>query len=308
MRVQDSIARAVREGAPVVALETAVLTHGFSRPTALVVYASMREAVIGEGALPAPVGVVGGELVVGLGESELKRLDRGYGVEKAGLADLAPLAAKGCDAGTTVAATLWASGRAGIRVFATGGIGGVHRGAEATFDVSGDLTALGRFGGVTVCSGAKAICDLPKTMELLETMGVAVVGFRTDEMPAFICNTSGLKLRHRADTPEEVARIAVARDRLGLSASILVVQPCPEDAALGRSPLEGALHRALAEAHGEGISGAALTPALLSRLETLTEGSSAAANRALLLENARLAARISFALSEIGRSGPNRPA
>lgn len=301
MRVGESVALALKERAPVVALETAVLTHGFSRPMALGVYDAMREAVIGEGAMPAPVGVVGGELVVGLGREELERLDRGRGVEKAGLADLAPLSARGGDAGTTVAATLWAARQAGIRVFATGGIGGVHRGAEATFDVSGDLTALGRFGGVTVCSGAKAICDLPKTMEVLETLGVAVVGYRTDEMPAFICTASGLKLRHRVDTPEEVALIAAARDRLGLAASILVVQPCPEDAALGRSPLEGALHRALAEAHGAGVSGAALTPTLLSRLETLTEGSSAAANRALLLENARLAAKIAVAMSEEGR-------
>ncbi len=220
-------------------------------------------------------------------------------MHKAGLADLPALAAAGADAGTTVAATLWAALRAGIPVFATGGIGGVHRGAETSFDVSGDLAALARFPGCVVCSGAKAVLDLPRTAELLETLGVCVVGFGVDRLPAFLARDSGIALRHRVDDVGEVAAVLRARDSLGLEAAVLLVNPPPADAALAAEPLEGAVRAALEAVAAEGAAGPAVTPRLLAELGRRTGGDSIAANRALLVANARLAGRLAVALGDV---------
>jgi pseudouridine-5'-phosphate glycosidase len=300
MRVATTILEAVDQNHPVVALETAVLTHGFGPEIALTVYMEMISAVERSGAAAAPIGVLDGELVVGLDAGELARLSekaRKGDVEKAGVADLPAVCAGKASAGTTVAATLWAATRAGIGVFATGGIGGVHLGAERTFDISGDLTALGNFGGCVVCSGAKAICDLPKTLEMLETLGVTVAGYGTSEFPAFTCRVSGLGLRRRVDTPEAAAAIVLARNRLGLRQAVLLANPPPEEAALPPEALAAAVERATAEAAEKRISGPNVTPYLLSEMERLTAGDSVKANRALLASNASLAAHIAVALA-----------
>jgi pseudouridine-5'-phosphate glycosidase len=294
------LCRALSEGMPAVALETAVLTHGLPRPLNWDAYRQVLAVVRGEGVVPAPVAVVGGELRVGVEEGALEQLASGPGVRKAGLADLPVCAALGCDAGTTVASTLWAASAAGIPVFATGGIGGVHRGAEHTFDVSGDLAALARFGGCVVSSGAKVVLDLPKTVEVLETLGICVVGYRTDDFPAFLCVESGLRLAHRVDTPEGAAEVVRGRDRLGLPQAVLLVNPPPTEHALDRAELEEAVSRALQSAQRKELSGPGVTPFLLGAVASASRGASLSANRALLVENARLGARVARALSQIG--------
>ncbi|GAB6062589.1 pseudouridine-5'-phosphate glycosidase [Deferrisoma palaeochoriense] len=285
--VRDSLA----SGRPVVALETAVVTHGLPRPVNLEAYEEMGAAVRAAGAAPAPVGVVEGRVRVGLAPEEIRRLAEGP-AEKAGLADLPALAARGASAGTTVAATLWAAHRAGIRVFATGGIGGVHRGWNRLPDVSGDLPALARFPLCVVCSGAKVVLDLAATREALETAGVPVVGYRTDRFPAFVCADAGFPVRYRAEGPGEVARVVQCRDGLGLSTAVLVVNPPPAGHAMPREVVEGVLADA-----GGGEGGGEVTPHLLSGLAEATEGATLAANRALLVANAGLAAEIARHLS-----------
>ncbi|RMG96966.1 MAG: pseudouridine-5'-phosphate glycosidase [Candidatus Dadabacteria bacterium] len=289
------IAHAVREslasGRPVVALETAVLTHGLPRPANREVYAQMCDAVRGAGAVPAPVGVVDGRIRVGLTPAEIGRLAEA-GAEKAGLADLPVVAARRSSAGTTVAATLWAAHRAGVRVFATGGIGGVHRGWNRLPDVSGDIPALARFPLCVVCSGAKVVLDLAATREALETAGVPVIGYRTDRFPAFVCADAGFPVRHRAEEPDEVAEVVRCRDACGLPAAVLVVNPPPASHAVARDEVE----RALA-GRPESEGGGEVTPRLLARLAEATGGASLAANRALLVANAALAAEVARCLA-----------
>lgn len=298
--VAEEVRGAVDGGSPVVALETAVLTHGLPAPQNLETLAAMADAVRSEGALPACVGLLDGVLRVGLAPGDLARLSCAPGVAKAGLSDLAPLAAAKGSAGTTVAATLWAARRAGIRVFATGGIGGVHREAEKTFDVSGDLLALSRYGGCVVCSGAKAVLDLPRTFEALETLGVCVVGYGTWEVPAFFTSSSGLSAPHRADDPGSVAGILGARDRLGLEAAVLVMNPPPPEGAVPAEQTEQALAAALEAARRAGVAGKAVTPFLLRVLGESKGAGFVAANVALLEANARLAARIACARAGSG--------
>jgi pseudouridine-5'-phosphate glycosidase len=295
--VSPQVSDAIRAGRAVVALESALLTHGLPRPENLQVLLAMREAVRAEGAVPAEVALLRGAVHVGLGVAGIEHLAAAERVEKVGLADLPALSARGASGGTTVAATLWAANRAGIRVFATGGIGGVHRGAENSFDVSGDLAALARFGGCIVCSGAKAVLDLPKTVEVLETLGVCLVGFGTCELPAFTCRESGIQLAHRVETPAEAAWIVRARDCLGLPQAVLVANPPPENSALPATALERALRPALDAAAAQGVRGKELTPFLLRALADATGGASLRANRALLVENARLASRIAGELA-----------
>lgn len=296
--VHPEVEAAVARGRAVVALETAVLTHGLPRPINLEVYREMEEAVRRQGAVPAAVGVARGRVCVGLGEEDTRELSEAVHAEKAGLADLPVACAQGAWAGTTVAATLWAAQCAGVSVFATGGIGGVHRGAEVTFDVSGDLVALARFGGCVVCSGAKAVLDLPKTFEVLEALGVTVLAFGSDELPAFTCRGSGLAAAARVDSPGEVAAVLRARNALGLASAVLVAHPPPEPWALGRAELDRALAPALEEAASRGLVGKALTPFLLDALARGTRGATVEANRHLLVANARLAAEISLCLAE----------
>ena len=297
MHVSPEITQALADGTPVVALESALITHGFAPPANLAVARRMEAAVREEGARPATVALIAGEPRVGLSGEELARLGSDRTARKVSLRDLPLALAQGASGGTTVAATMYLAHRAGIGVFATGGIGGVHR--EHPEDVSADLPALASIPIVLVCAGAKAILDLPRTLEVLETYGVPVVGYRTGELPAFYSRRSGLRVDARAETPEEVAQMARARSDLDLRAALLVCVPVPEADELPAAEAEAAIAQAMAEAEASGVSGKDLTPFLLARLVELTHGRARRANEALLLNNARVAARIARALKEI---------
>ncbi|HKP10755.1 MAG TPA: pseudouridine-5'-phosphate glycosidase, partial [Blastocatellia bacterium] len=265
-------------------------------------------AVTGEGAVPATIGVVAGRLTVGLSDEEVEcfgdaRAPDGGAIEKVGLNNMAGVVARRAWGATTVAATMRIAALAGLRVFATGGIGGVHRGAGETFDVSADLTALGRVPLVCVCAGAKAILDLPKTVEYLETLGVPVVGYRTKEFPAFYSRESGLSVDITADSPEEVAEVAMNHWRTGGASAVLVCAPVPEAYAMPREEAERAVEQAVALAERGGVRGKALTPFLLARMRELTEGHTLNTNRALLVNNATIAARVAVRLVNLSRQG-----
>lgn len=296
--LSDHVRAALAARRPVVALESTIIAHGLPWPrnheTALVLEADIRA----EGAVPATIAVLGGALRVGLGADELEHLARnGPKLAKLGTRDLGAMLALKRDGATTVSATMAIAHRAGLRVFATGGIGGVHRGAESSGDVSADLTELARTQVAVVSAGAKAILDLPRTLEMLETLGVPVVGHGTDRFPAFWCRDYGLKLELRADTPAEIARILQAHWALG-QAGVLVANPIPQEAALDRAMIDGAIAKALAEAERQGIGGKDVTPFLLAQVEKATSGRSVAANVALVRNNVRLAARIAAALDD----------
>jgi pseudouridine-5'-phosphate glycosidase len=247
-----------------------------------------------QGAVPATIGVIAGQVCIGLDDNQLTDLAAGKQLRKISTRDFAPAIVQQASGGTTVAGTLIAAHAAGIRVFATGGIGGVHR--NAPFDVSTDLPQLSRTPLVVVCAGAKSILDLPATLETLETLGVPVLGYQTDEFPAFYARSSGLAVSARADTPEEIAAIAREHWALGLPGAILVAQPPPAAAALSAEHIESVIAQAQAEAEAQHIHGQAVTPFLLQRVNELSGGASMQANLALLLNNARLAAQIASAL------------
>lgn len=283
-------------GQALVALETAVVTHGLPIPENLLLAQALEQEVRAQGATPATVALLDGHVHIGLNDEELVRLaNLSEPTRKISRRDFGIALARGEAGGTTVAGTLIAAHRAGIRVFATGGIGGVHR--NAPFDVSADLAELGRTPMVVVCAGAKAILDLPATMEVLETSGVPVVGYQTDELPAFYSRTSGLPVTVRVDSPAEVAQIAKRHWEMGLEGAVLVVTPPPEEAALPAEQVEGVIAKALEEAEANHIHGAGVTPFLLARVSELSGGASMRANLALLRNNARLAAQIARELA-----------
>ena len=297
LRLSEPVRAALAAGRPVVALESTVIAHGLPRPANVEVAGAMEDAIAAAGAVPATIAMLDGQIVVGLSTAEIQRLATEEHVVKASRRDLAPALARRATAATTVAGTLACAALAGIRVFATGGIGGVHRGGESSLDISADLPELARARVLTVCAGAKAILDLPRTLEYLETHGVPVIGFGTDELPAFYSRTSGLRVPHRADSAAEVAAIARAQWESGLGGGLLVTCPIPAAHALPQETFETAIAQALREAHEQRIQGAAVTPFLLARLAELTGGESVAANRALLLNNATWAARFAVALA-----------
>jgi pseudouridine-5'-phosphate glycosidase len=299
IRVADLVRQALAQGQPVVALESTVIAHGLPYPANVEVARAMEGAISSEGATPATIALLDGQIVIGLSAEETERLATEDNVMKASRRDLGVALASGRTAATTVAATLACAALVSIPVFATGGIGGVHRGATQTYDISADLPELARSPVVTVCAGAKAILDLPLTLEYLETSGVPVIGYGTDELPAFYSRESGLRVPHRCDSPEELARIASAQWRSGLGGGLLVTCPIPEEHALPRERIEREIAIALAEAEEQGIRGPAMTPFLLARLAQLTSGESVVANRALLLNNATQAARFAKALAEL---------
>lgn len=289
-----AVAAALRNQRPVVALESTVITHGLPMPTNLELAKSMEQIVTEGNALPATVAVMGGNVQVGLESAELENLSKLRGTHKISARDFGPAAANRWDGGTTVAATLIVARNAGIRVFATGGIGGVHRGSN--FDISADLIELGRSPVVVVCAGAKSILDLQATLEVLETQGVPVVGFGVDEFPAFYSTSSGLRLECRVDSPEKVAELARAHWASGLRSAILVVNPPPPADAIPPQIVEAWILRAEKDALAAGIHGNALTPYLLSRLGEISGNQTLKTNLALLKNNAALAARIACAL------------
>ncbi len=300
LAIAPEVRAALAEGRAVVALESTIITHGMPWPQNLETAREVEAVVRGEGAVPATIAVLDGTPRIGLSAAELEALAARKEVAKASRRDLAPILARGGSAGTTVAATMFLAARAGIAVFATGGIGGVHRGAGETFDISADLLELAASPVAVVCAGAKSILDIPKTLEVLETQGVPVIGYGTDEFPAFFARSSGCRLDHRCDTPEQLAAVIAAQRRLGLPGGLLIANPLPEGVALPEAEIEATIARAVAEAAGRGIGGKALTPFLLARLVELTGGRSLAANMALIRNNAAVAARIAMALAASG--------
>ncbi|MGZ3716333.1 MAG: pseudouridine-5'-phosphate glycosidase [Ktedonobacterales bacterium] len=299
LRMAEPVRAALYERRPVVALESTVIAHGLPRPANVEVARAMEAAIRAEGATPATIALMDGQIVIGLDDEEIERLGNTDGVLKASRRDLGLALASRATAATTVAGTLACAVLAGVRVFATGGIGGVHRGAGHSFDISADLPELARSPVLTVCAGAKAILDLPLTLEYLETHGVPVIGFRTGELPAFYSRTSGLPVPHRADQAEEIAAITYAQWRSGLGGGLLVTVPIPEEHALPADTMNVAIDQALRQADAEHVRGPALTPFLLARVAELTGGESVTANRALLLNNATWAARFAIALNTI---------
>jgi pseudouridine-5'-phosphate glycosidase len=291
------VARALVGHHPVVALESTVIAHGLPAPYNLETAIGCEAEVRAAGAEPATIGIIGGRPVIGLEHEQLEAIAARSEVAKVNAANLARIVATKQWGATTVAATLHLAALAGIKVFATGGIGGVHRGAGESFDISADLTALSQYPILTVCAGAKAILDLPKTLESLETLGIPVIGYQTDELPAFYSRQSGLSLDLRADSPEEVAALAVAHWQLGYRSSILVVVPVPAEAEIPSEEIASAIGQALAESVVQGVVGKKVTPFLLQRIAELTNDRSLTANIALLRQNAHVAGQIASALS-----------
>jgi pseudouridine-5'-phosphate glycosidase len=298
--IAPEVAEALGEGRPVVALESTIISHGMPYPqnveTALNVEKILRE----NGAVPATVAIIGGRLKAGLTAEEIDYLGRtGAGVTKASRRDLPVLVAKKMDGATTVTTTMIIAAMAGIRIFATGGIGGVHRGAETTMDISADLEELAQTPVMVICAGAKSILDLGLTLEYLETKGVTVIGYGTKELPAFYTSRSGFGVDYELDTPEELAEAFHVKRELGLKGGMLVTNPIPDEYAMDPAVINAAIDRAVAESVEQGIHGKAATPFLLARVKDLTGGDSLDSNIQLVYNNARLAARTACALAAL---------
>ena len=284
---------------PIVALESTIITHGMPYPRNVETARSVEAAAREMGAIPATIAVIDGRFRVGLDAAEIERLgELSGGVVKASRRDLALVAARKGSGGTTVAATMFVAGLAGIEIFATGGIGGVHRGAEETFDISADLVELSRTRVAVVCAGAKSILDLGKTLEYLETQGVAIVGYRTDVFPAFYARSSGLKLEHRCDGLRDLARVIRLQHDIG-PGGLLIANPIPEDHALEEAAIEARIAEAVAEAKAQGVGKKEATPFLLRRVFELTGGQSLEANIALIKNNVMLAAQVAVELTRL---------
>ena len=297
LSISAAVTEALAQGRPVVALESTIITHGMPYPQNLEMARNVEAVIAANGAVPATVAIMDGVFKVGVTEADLERLAQTGGrAAKASRRDVAALLASGEIAGTTVATTMMAAEAAGIRVFATGGIGGVHRGAETTFDISADLDELGRTRVAVVCAGAKSILDIPKTLEVLESRGVPVLGYETDDFPAFWARRSGSKVDHRVDGAEAAARVIRLQFELGLG-GVLVANPIPPSHALDAGEIEGRIAEAIRGAEAEGVSRKDLTPFLLRRIFELTGGRSLVANIALVENNARVAALIAVALA-----------
>jgi pseudouridine-5'-phosphate glycosidase len=307
--ISSAVETALSERQPVVALESTVIAHGLPAPHNIETAFACEEEVRRSGAQPATIGVIAGQPIIGLSREQIQSIASQPGaaqpgvtqpvVAKLNLANLGAVIANHGWGATTVASSLHLASLAGIKVFATGGIGGVHRGAGESFDISADLTALARYPMITVCAGAKAILDLPKTMEVLETLGAPVIGYQTDELPAFYSRSSGIKLDVRAESPEQIAKAAATHWRLGMSTGVLVVAPVPAEYEVPANEIHDEIENALDAAAREGVSGKAVTPFLLSRIAAKTEGRALRANVALLKNNARIAGAIAVALANL---------
>ena len=295
--ISPEVATALAARRPIVALETTIVSHGMPWPQNLETALAVEDAVRGAGALPAAIAVIDGKLRVGLDGATLEGLAKAKDVLKLSRADLAYGMSAGRTGATTVAATMIAAKLAGIPVFATGGIGGVHRGAETSFDISTDLTELARTGVVVVAAGPKALLDVPKTLEFLETHGVPVICYRSDEFPAFWSRSSGLPAPIRLDDPAAIARFIRARGELGLTGGVLVANPIPTADEIPASEMRPAIEAAIADAARDGVTGKAVTPYLLGAILKKTGGRSLTANIALIKNNARLAAEIAVTLA-----------
>ena len=297
LNVSDEVRAAIADNRPVVALESTIISHGMPYPqnveTALLVEKTVRDS----GAVPATIAILQGKFCVGISAEQIEYLGKkGLAVHKASRRDLPVLFARGEDGATTVATTMIAAQMAGVRVFATGGVGGVHRGAETTMDVSADLEELGMTNVAVVCAGAKSILDLGLTLEYLETKGVPVIGYQTAELPAFYCRKSGFAVDYRLDSAAEIAAAIHAKDAAGLTGGMLIANPIPEQYAMPEDAMNETISAAIDLANAQGVKGKAITPFLLDKIKTLTEGKSLAANIQLVLNNARLGAEIAKAL------------
>ncbi len=293
LEISPEVKSALAEGKPVVALESTIISHGMPYPQNVETAMNVEKIVRENGAVPATIAIIGGKLKAGLSADEIEYLGKkGYDVTKASRRDLPVLVARGEDGATTVATTMIIAAMAGIKVFATGGIGGVHRGAEVTMDISADLEELARTPVLVVCAGAKSILDLGLTLEYLETKGVPVIGYGTDELPAFYTRKSGFGVDYRLDTPDEVAAAFRAKLEMGLAGGMLVTNPIPEPYSMDPDVINKAIDEAVAEANAKGIRGKQTTPFLLAKIKDITGGDSLASNIRLVYNNAALAAQV----------------
>ena len=298
--VKPEVAEAIAAGKPVVALESTIISHGMPFPQNVETALNVERIIRENGAVPATIAIIGGRLKAGLTEEEITYFGKkGTAIAKASRRDLAMLCARGEDGATTVTTTMIIAHMAGISVFATGGIGGVHRGAQTTMDISADLEELAHTQVMVVCAGAKSILDLGLTLEYLETHGVPVLGYGTEELPAFYTRSSGFKVDYRVDSPEELAKAFRTQQALGLAGGMLVTNPIPEEYAMPLDVINRAIDRAIAECEAQGIKGKATTPFLLARVAELTGGDSLASNIRLVYNNAKLAAQTAAILSEL---------
>ena len=294
--IAPEVQKALEEGRPVVALESTIISHGMPYPQNVETALNVEKIIRENGAVPATIAVIGGRLKAGLSESEIDYLGKtGAAVTKASRRDLPILVAEGRDGATTVTTTMIIAHMAGIQVFATGGIGGVHRGAQQTFDISADLEELAHTPVMVVCAGAKSILDLGLTLEYLETHGVPVIGYGTEELPAFYTRKSGFKVDYRIDTPAELAKAFYVKQDMGLGGGMLVTNPIPEEYSMDPDVINKAIDEAIEEAKAAGIHGKATTPFLLAKVKDLTGGNSLASNIQLVYNNARLAAKTAAA-------------
>ena len=293
--ISTAVEEALNARHPVVALESTVIAHGLPAPHNIETARACEDEVRRSGAMPATIGIIDGRAVIGMSDQQIQSIGARPGVAKVNPANLGLVIAENGWGATTVAASLHLANLVGVKVFATGGIGGVHRGAADSFDISADLMALARYPVITVCAGAKAILDLQKTFEILETLGVPVIGYRTDELPAFYSRSSGLKLEMRADSPERIASMALAHWRMGFSTGVLVTVPAENE--IPANEIEAVIDEALKAVVTEGVTGRKVTPFLLSRVAEKTEGRALDTNTALLKNNARIAGAIAVELA-----------
>ncbi len=299
LEVTPEIQLAIYEGKPVVALESTILSHGMPFPENLEFAHNVEEIIRNEGAIPATTAIIGGKLKVGLTSEELDIMCKAENVGKVSRRDVAVYLATGMTGATTVASTMMIAAMAGIKVFATGGIGGVHRGAETTMDISADLQEFANTKVAVVCAGAKQILDLGLTLEYLETYGVPVLGMGTDEFPAFFCRSSGLKLDHNCQSSEEAARIIKTKFDLGIKGGVVVANPIPEEYAMNYDEMEGVIQEALQRANEAGVKGKNITPFLLATINEITGGESLASNLQLAYNNARVASQIAVEMAKL---------
>lgn len=299
MDIKEEVMKALEEGKPVVALESTIISHGMPYPQNVKTALEVEKIIRDNGAIPATMAILNGKIKVGLTEEEIKTLGKAKDVYKVSRRDLPFILAKGLNGATTVASTMIISSLAGIKVFVTGGIGGVHRGAEKTFDISADLQELAHTNVAVVCAGAKSILDLGLTLEYLETFGVPVIGFKTEEFPAFFTRESGYKVDYPVDGEEELGKIIKTKWDLGLDGGVVVANPIPEEYAMDKDIINEAIEEALKEAEVKGIKGKATTPFLLAKVKDITKGESLNSNIQLVFNNAKVGANLAVELEKL---------
>jgi pseudouridine-5'-phosphate glycosidase len=298
LQVSDEVKKALEEGKPIVALESTIISHGMPYPQNVETALRVEEIIRSKGAVPATIGIIKGRLIAGLTSEEIDYMGKTSGIAKVSRRDIPYIVSSGKDGATTVASTMIIAEMAGIKVFATGGIGGVHRGAETTMDISADLEELSGTDVAVVCAGAKSILDIGLTLEYLETKGVPVLGYNTDELPAFYTRKSGFSVDYNMNSPESIAKLLKVKWDLDLHGGVVVANPIPEEFSMDESFITGIIEKAVVEAKEKGIKGKDTTPFLLAKIKEITGGDSLAANIELVYNNARLAAEIAVELAK----------